>query len=114
MFEILNALAMHAAIQAMLSLYLMAYLMNSGDGVSHTMPTDESSGESKVSWGHINSSMKDLMREDFLQQNGFTDYDFMYPLGKTIGMMRVIVRFHEMSQKAIAESSVSSVVYSAS
>merc|ERR1719265_2358554 len=45
-----------------------------------------------------------IIREDFLQQNGFTDYDFMCPLAKTIGMMRVIVGFHEMAQKAIAES----------
>merc|ERR1719498_583992 len=46
-----------------------------------------------------------IIREDFLQQNGFTDYDFMCPLAKTIGMMKVIVAFHESSQKAIAESS---------
>merc|ERR1712023_553830 len=46
-----------------------------------------------------------IIREDFLQQNGFTDYDFMCPLSKTIGMMKVIVRFHELGQKAIAESS---------
>merc|ERR1712084_86588 len=46
-----------------------------------------------------------IIREDFLQQNGFTDYDFMCPLAKTIGMMKVIVGFHEASQKAIAESS---------
>jgi len=45
-----------------------------------------------------------IIREDFLQQNGFTDYDFMCPLAKTIGMMKVIVGFHEASQKAIAES----------
>jgi len=45
-----------------------------------------------------------IIREDFLQQNGFTDYDFKCPLGKTIGMMRVIVGFHEAAQKAIAES----------
>merc|ERR1739845_48319 len=32
-----------------------------------------------------------IIREDFLQQNGFTDYDFMCPLAKTIGMMKVIV-----------------------
>merc|ERR1712157_285329 len=31
-----------------------------------------------------------IIREDFLQQNGFTDYDFMCPLAKTIGMMKVI------------------------
>merc|ERR1712139_151777 len=45
-----------------------------------------------------------IIREDFLQQNGFTDYDCLCPLAKTIGMMRVIVGFHEMAQKAIAES----------
>merc|ERR1712032_19118 len=46
-----------------------------------------------------------IIREDFLQQNGFTDYDFMCPLAKTIGMMKVIVGFHESAQKVIAESS---------
>merc|ERR1712023_589891 len=44
-----------------------------------------------------------IIREDFLQQNGFTDYDFMCPLGKTIGMMRVIVGFHEAAQKTMSE-----------
>merc|ERR1711953_1563106 len=46
-----------------------------------------------------------IIREDFLQQNGFTEYDFMCPLAKTIGMMKVIVGFHEAAQKAMAESS---------
>ncbi|CAE8722249.1 unnamed protein product [Polarella glacialis] len=46
-----------------------------------------------------------IIREDFLQQNGFTDYDFMCPLAKTIGMMKVIVGFHESAQKAMAEFS---------
>merc|ERR1712183_495681 len=45
-----------------------------------------------------------IIREDFLQQNGFTNYDFMCPLAKTIGMMKVIVGFHEAAQKAIEES----------
>merc|ERR1711874_314348 len=44
-----------------------------------------------------------IIREDFLQQNGFTDYDFMCPLAKTIGMMKVIVGFHESAQKTMAE-----------
>merc|ERR1712057_159391 len=51
-----------------------------------------------------------IVREDFLQQNGFTEYDFMCPLAKTIGMMKVIVTFHETAQKAIAESSGESKV----
>merc|ERR1711998_435443 len=46
-----------------------------------------------------------IIREDFLQQNGFTEFDFMCPLAKTIGMMKVIVGFHEAAQKAMAESS---------
>merc|ERR1712127_509051 len=44
-----------------------------------------------------------IIREDFLQQNGFTDYDFMRPLAKTIGMMKVIVGFHEAAQKTMSE-----------
>merc|ERR1712054_38480 len=45
-----------------------------------------------------------IVREDFLQQNGFSEYDFMCPLSKTIGMMKVIVFFHDGAQKIIAES----------
>merc|ERR1712003_424743 len=45
-----------------------------------------------------------IIREDFLQQNGFTEYDFMCLLAKTIGMMKVIVGFHDAAQKAMAES----------
>merc|ERR1719353_2710128 len=45
-----------------------------------------------------------IVREDFLQQNGFSEYDFMCPLSKTIGMMKVIVHFHDSAQKAISES----------
>merc|ERR1711985_202706 len=45
-----------------------------------------------------------IIREDFLQQNGFTDYDFFCPLAKTIGMLKVIVGFHDAAQKVISES----------
>jgi len=51
-----------------------------------------------------------IIREDFLQQNGFTDYDFFCPLAKTIGMMKVIVGFHNCAQKAISESTVDAKV----
>merc|ERR1719174_3300108 len=51
-----------------------------------------------------------IIREDFLQQNGFTNYDFFCPLAKTIGMMRNIVTFHELAQKAINESTGDSKV----
>jgi len=46
-----------------------------------------------------------IIREDFLQQNGFSDYDFMCPLAKTIGMMKVIVGYHETAQKTMLEFS---------
>merc|ERR1719487_3071076 len=51
-----------------------------------------------------------IIREDFLQQNGYSEYDFMCPLAKTIGMMKVIVGFHEAAQKAIGESTGDSKV----
>merc|ERR1712146_278505 len=46
-----------------------------------------------------------IIREDFLQQNGFSEYDFRCPIAKTIGMMKVICGFHDCAQKVIAESS---------
>merc|ERR1711862_934359 len=49
--------------------------------------------------------MAKIIREDFLQQNGFSEYDFMCPLAKTIGMMKVVCFFHDTAQKLIAESS---------
>uniref|UniRef100_A0A7S3JZ23 H(+)-transporting two-sector ATPase n=1 Tax=Aureoumbra lagunensis TaxID=44058 RepID=A0A7S3JZ23_9STRA len=45
-----------------------------------------------------------IIREDFLQQNAFTDYDFTCPLSKSIGMLKAIVTFYDAAQKAIADS----------
>ena len=45
-----------------------------------------------------------IIREDFLQQNAFSHYDYNCPLFKTVGMMRCIVRFYENSKKAINDS----------
>merc|ERR1712072_547042 len=45
-----------------------------------------------------------IIREDFLQQNGFSDYDFMGPLSKTIGMMKVIGHFYDSAMKVISET----------
>lgn len=45
-----------------------------------------------------------LIREDFLAQNAFTDYDYTCPLPKTVGMLKVIVTFYDLCQKAIADS----------
>ena len=45
-----------------------------------------------------------LIREDFLAQNAFTEHDYMCPLVKTVGMLSVIINFHDLCQKAIADS----------
>ncbi|KAJ1460589.1 ATP synthase alpha/beta family, nucleotide-binding domain-containing protein [Pelagophyceae sp. CCMP2097] len=45
-----------------------------------------------------------IIREDFLQQNAFTDYDFTCPLWKSVGMLKCIVTFYNACQKAIADS----------
>jgi len=45
-----------------------------------------------------------IIREDFLQQNAFSTYDYYCPLYKTIGMMRSIVHYYDTARKAILES----------
>jgi len=45
-----------------------------------------------------------IIREDFLQQNGFSEYDFMCVLPKTIGMMKCIGHFYDCAMKAITET----------
>lgn len=45
-----------------------------------------------------------IIREDFLQQNAFSDYDYMCPLAKTVGMMRVINHMQDESLRTIQES----------
>jgi V-type H+-transporting ATPase subunit A len=45
-----------------------------------------------------------LIREDFLAQNAFTEFDYTCPLVKTVGMLKVIITFYNLSQKAIADS----------
>ena len=47
-----------------------------------------------------------IIREDFLQQNGFSEYDFMCPLSKTIGMMKVIGHFYDSAMKVRGAVSV--------
>ena len=46
-----------------------------------------------------------IIREDFLQQNAFSDYDYTCPLYKTVGMLRCIIGFFDAAQSAIARSS---------
>lgn len=45
-----------------------------------------------------------IIREDFLKQNAFSDYDYYCPLFKTIGMMKCIIALYDKAQKLIAES----------
>jgi V-type H+-transporting ATPase subunit A len=48
--------------------------------------------------------MADVIIEDFLYQNAFTDHDKTCPITKAIGMLKCIVTFYELSQAAIADS----------
>ena len=45
-----------------------------------------------------------IIREDFLQQNAYSDYDFTSPLHKSVGMLRVITHFYDCCMKAIKDS----------
>merc|ERR1712113_472138 len=46
-----------------------------------------------------------IIREDFLQQNGFSEWDYKCPLNKTLGMMKCIVKYHDEAQRLIEEQS---------
>jgi V-type H+-transporting ATPase subunit A len=48
-----------------------------------------------------------IIREDFLQQNAFSPYDYYSPLTKTVGMMKCIVRFFENAKRTIVDSNKS-------
>ncbi|KAF6817277.1 vacuolar ATP synthase catalytic subunit a [Colletotrichum sojae] len=51
----------------------------------------------------ITLDIASLLKEDFLQQNGYSDYDQFCPLWKTEWMMKLMVGFHDEAQKAIAQ-----------
>ncbi|PNS21165.1 V-type ATPase, A subunit [Sphaceloma murrayae] len=42
-----------------------------------------------------------LLKEDFLQQNGYSDYDQYCPMWKTFWMMKNMMAFHDEAQKAV-------------
>ncbi|KAF1997042.1 V-type ATPase [Amniculicola lignicola CBS 123094] len=44
-----------------------------------------------------------LLKEDFLQQNGYSDYDQFCPLWKTEWLMKNMMAFHDEAQKAVAQ-----------
>jgi len=45
-----------------------------------------------------------IIRDDFLQQNGFTVYDRYCPFYKTVAMLRNIIHFYNEAQKAVERS----------
>merc|ERR1719242_1793407 len=53
----------------------------------------------------LNLETAKIIREDFLQQNAFTSYDYRCPLEKTSGMMEAICAFFDCSMDAINSSS---------
>jgi len=51
----------------------------------------------------ITLDVSTLIKEDFLQQNGYSDYDQFCPLWKTFWMMKAMMGFHDESQKAVSQ-----------
>jgi len=45
-----------------------------------------------------------LIKDDFLQQNGFTPYDRFCPFFKTVWMLRNMITFYNLAQKAVESS----------
>merc|ERR1712217_864270 len=46
-----------------------------------------------------------ILREDFLQQNAYTDYDYTCPLEKTVGMLKAMITYYELAKQLIDNSS---------
>ncbi|CCH60946.1 hypothetical protein TBLA_0D04500 [Henningerozyma blattae CBS 6284] len=47
-----------------------------------------------------------LIKEDFLQQNGYSSYDAFCPIWKTYDMMRLFVSYYDESQKSVANGAI--------
>jgi len=52
----------------------------------------------------LNLETAKIIREDFLQQNAFTPYDYRCPLEKTAGMLKAIITFYRCGMQAITDS----------
>merc|ERR1719345_490018 len=48
-----------------------------------------------------------LLKDDFLQQNGYTPYDKYCPFYKTVGMLRNIVAFYDLARHSVESTSQS-------
>ena len=47
-----------------------------------------------------------MLKDDFLQQNGMSEYDRYCPFYKTSGMLRNFVDFHDLAIRAVQSSGV--------
>lgn len=46
-----------------------------------------------------------IIKDDFLQQNGYSNYDRYCPFYKTVAMLRNFIAFHEQAVHAVEVSS---------
>merc|ERR1711997_1193070 len=51
-----------------------------------------------------------LLKDDFLQQNGYSPYDRYCPFYKTVGMLKNTLAFYDLAQKAIENSTAENKV----
>ncbi|KAJ5775086.1 uncharacterized protein N7511_000097 [Penicillium nucicola] len=51
----------------------------------------------------ITLDVASMVKDDFLQQNGYSDYDQFCPLWKTEYMMKAFMGYHNEAQKAVAQ-----------
>jgi len=45
-----------------------------------------------------------LIKDDFLQQNGYSEYDYKCPMSKTTWMLKGMVGYYNLAQQAVASS----------
>ena len=60
-------------------------------------------GKSALSDGDkITLDIASLIKEDFLQQNGYSTYDAFCPIWKTYDMMKAFIAYHDEAQKSVS------------
>jgi V-type H+-transporting ATPase subunit A len=47
-----------------------------------------------------------MLKDDFLQQNGISEYDRYCPFFKTVGMLKNFITFNDLAQKAVETSDI--------
>lgn len=53
----------------------------------------------------ITLDVANLIKEDFLQQNGYSSYDAFCPIWKTFDMMKAFILYYDEAQKAVSNGS---------